>query len=420
MAPRSAVLARLRVSTADLRHNRDFLLLQAGQLLSECGTQFTTIAYPLLALALTHSPAAAGFVAFCRIVPLALLSLPAGLVADTHDRRRLMIGADVVRATAMLVLVVALASGHASYTLLALVAVGEGAGNAVFFAASAGSLPAVVAPAQLPAAIAARTARQATAALLGPPLGGALFAVARVLPFAVDVASYAASTISLLFIRTPFHVAAARDERSIRLRLTEGARFLWGQPFLRDCALLFGVGNFMLPGLLLTLVVLASREGLSSAEIGLLVALFGVSILLGSTLAGRVRRRFSARVIIRIEFWSSLTCVAFFVWPHAVVLALCLVPTGLAIPSTNSVVHAYSLALTPDRLRGRVESVRLTLSQLITPFGPLVAGVLLTSSTPRVTVLVFVACGVILAAGSTWLPSIRSAPEIEDLLGAAR
>ncbi len=401
-----------------LRRNRDFVLLQSGQLLSDCGSQLTTIAYPLLALALTHSPAAAGVVAFSRIVPLALLALPAGLLADTSDRRRLMIGADAWRAAALLLLVVALASGHASYGLLTGVAIAEGAGNAVFLAAGAGALPAVVAAGQLPAAVAARTARNAAASLLGPPVGGALFAVARAVPFAVDVASYALSTASLLLIRTPFRSDTTPDDRSRRARLTEGATFLWGQPFLRDCALLFGVGNFIAPGLVLTLVVVGTSEGQSSATIGGLVAIFGISILVGSTLAGRVRRRLRARTIIRLEFWLWLGCAAFVIWPHAVVLAVCLVPTGLAIPSTNSVVHAFSLALTPDRLLGRVESVRLTLSQVIAPFGPLLAGALLTATTPRVTVAVFAASGLILAAGATWLPSIRSAPEVADLLAA--
>lgn len=243
-----------------------------------------------------------------------------------------------------------------------------------------------------------------------------MFAVARMLPLAVDAASYAASTVTLLLIRTPFRSEEMSDKLSRRARLTEGATYLWSQPFLRDCALLFGIGNFMMPGLLLTLIVVGKREGLPTSTVGLLVAVFGISVLVGSALSGPVRRRLRARVIIRLEFWSWLGCLAFVLWPHAVVLAACLVPTGLAIPSTDSVVHAYALGLTPDRLLGRVESVRSTLSQVIAPFGPLLAGAMLTVTSARLTVAVFAAFGLILAVSSTWLPSIRSAPELAALL----
>ena len=61
--------------TPPLRRNRDFVLLQAGQLLSAAGTQSTTIAYPLLVLALSHSPAQAGLVAFARLLPFGLFGL---------------------------------------------------------------------------------------------------------------------------------------------------------------------------------------------------------------------------------------------------------------------------------------------------------------------------------------------------------
>jgi MFS family permease len=70
-----------------LRRNRDFVLLQAGRLLSNAGTQSTTIAYPLLVLALTHSPAKAGIVSFARSLPFALLALPAGVAADRWNRK---------------------------------------------------------------------------------------------------------------------------------------------------------------------------------------------------------------------------------------------------------------------------------------------------------------------------------------------
>jgi len=86
---------------APLRRNRDFVLLQSGQLLSAAGSQVASIAYPLLVLALTHSPAKAGIVGFATLLPGLLVAPTAGSVVDHVDRTRLMIVSDVVRAAAL-------------------------------------------------------------------------------------------------------------------------------------------------------------------------------------------------------------------------------------------------------------------------------------------------------------------------------
>src|SRR5215212_411685 len=90
-----------RGMSVPLRRNRDFLLLDTGQLLSSLGTSLTTIAYPLLTLEVTGSAAKAGLVSFARLAPFGLLSLAAGIAADRWSRKRLMIGADVARVAAI-------------------------------------------------------------------------------------------------------------------------------------------------------------------------------------------------------------------------------------------------------------------------------------------------------------------------------
>jgi hypothetical protein len=82
---------------------------------------------------------------------------------------------------------------------------------------------------------------------------------------------------------------------------------------------------------------------------------------------------------------------------------------------TNSVVEGYRIAMTPDRLLGRVESVRSTISQLITPLGPLTAGVLLTYASERTAIAVFAVFGLVLASWGTLSPSIRAAPSLDEL-----
>jgi hypothetical protein len=391
------------------------MLLQIGQLLSSAGTQTTSIAYPLLVLAITDSPAKAGIVAFARTLPAALFALPAGLAADRWSRRRLMIAADGVRVLAVGSLAAAILFDQIEFWQIPLVAFVEGAGAAVFSAAQVGALRAVVPPRQLPAAVGAQTGRQAAVQLAGPPLGGALFGLARALPFIVDAVSYAFSTLSLLAMRTPFQEKREPDLASLRSRLAEGFRFLWSRPFLRTCAMLYGLTNFIGPGLLLAVVVVGQRQGLSGGEVGALVAAFGACLLLGSLLSPLVRRLLPVRAVLLLELWMWLGCAVFLVWPSVFVLTAGLLPAALAIPSTDSVVRGYGIAMTPDRLLGRSESVRSVIALLIAPLGPLTAGVLLGVVSARVTIAVFVAAALVLAVWGTLSPSIRTAPALDEL-----
>jgi hypothetical protein len=97
------------------------------------------------------------------------------------------------------------------------------------------------------------------------------------------------------------------------------------------------------------------------------------------------------------------------------VLTASILPTALAIPSTDSVVRSYELAMTPDRLLGRVESVRTSIALFIAPLGPLTAGFLLDAVSERATIAVFAAFGLALAVWGTLSPGIRSAPSLDEL-----
>ena len=403
------------MSALPLRRNRDFVLLQISQLVSSGGSQITAIAYPLLVLSLTGSSAKAGFVAFARLLPTALFSLPAGLAADHWNRRRLMIAAHALRAVAVGTLGALVAMDDIAFWVIPTVAFVEGAGAAVYATASAGAMRAVVPKQQLPDAVAVVTGREAAISLAAPPVGGALFGLARALPFLVHAASYAVSTVLLVVMRTPFQEEREVDAAPLRSRLAEGFRFLWAYPFLRTCAFLFGLANFIGPGVLLAIVVIAEDQGLTGGQVGLLVSVFGGAILLGSVLSPYVRRRLPVRGVLLLELWTWVGCGLFLIWPNVYVLTASIVPTGLAIPSTDSVVHSYQLAMTPDRLIGRVNSVQRTIGLLIAPLGPLVAGLLLGSTSERATIAVFAAFGLVLALWGTLSPALRGAPSLEEI-----
>jgi Transmembrane secretion effector len=405
------------VTRVPLRRNRDFLLLQAGQLLSDVGSQSAQLAYPLLVLALSGSAAWAGVVAFVRALAWTLLALPAGVAADRWDRRRLMVAADGARVLAVGGLGVAVLAGRLPFWAIPLVACVEGAGTALFLAAQAGAMRAVVPARQLPGAAATQTGRQAAVRLAGPPLGGALFGLGRAVPFLVDAVSYSFSTVSLLAMRAPFQEERAPDPSPLRARLGVGFRFLWGRRFLRTCAALFGLSNFIGAGLLLALVVLGERQGLSGGRVGVLVAAVGASLLVGSLVSPLVRRLLPVRAVLLLELWTWFGCALYLVWPSVYALAAGMVPTSLAIPSTNSVVHGYRIAMTPDRLLGRTEAAWSSISLLILPLGPLAAGVLLDNLPARAAIGLFAVFGLVLAVWGTLSPAIRAAPSLDELDG---
>ena len=401
------------VAAGSLWRNRDFMLLQAGRLLSNVGSQSSGIAFPLLVLAVTRSPAAAGIVGFVRAVPRVLFAPAGGLMADPLRRRRLMIATDLVRLVVMGLLAAMIWVGSAPFWVIASVAFVEGAASALFAPAQAGALRAVVPAPQLPAASSAESGRQAVVQVVGPPLGGALFGVFRALPFLVDAISYLLSTGSLAAMRTPFEQPRQRDRQPWRNQLHEGIAFLWQQPFLRTTTLLFGLANFIVPGLLLALVVVGRRQGLSPGAVSLLVAAFGVAVLVGSVLSPLVRRRLPPWAVVTAEFWGWTGAALFLVWPSAYGLLVGMLPAALVIASTDGVVHGYRIAMTPDRLLGRSESVRTFIAGAMAPFGPLVAGFLLEVSF-RVTMAVFAAAALILALAATSSSAIRGVERVVD------
>ena len=394
-----------------LRRNRDFVLLQSGQLLSAAGSESTAIAYPLLVLALTQSPAKAGLVTFARVVPFALFGLVAGMAADRFDRKRVMIASDLVRALAVAGLGVAILRDGIAFWQILVVAFVEGTGSAFFGPAAAGALRSVVPAVQLPDAAGVQQARTAVVLIAGPPVGGALFGLGRAVPFLADAISYAFSVVSLLLMRTPF-----QERRPVeRPRVVEGLRFLWRQPFLRTTTFLYGLTNFIGPGVLLVVVVVGERQGLTSAQIGLLLGAFGGCLLIGALASPLFRRALSVRAILLLELWTWLGSGLFVIWPNVYVLVASILPSAIAIPITDSVVIGFRLAITPDRLVGRVESVRSSIALLIAPLGPLAAGVLLSVISAQATIAVFAGLGLVLAVWGTLSRAIRDAPRIDAL-----
>ena len=407
----------LRPHPVALRRNRDFILLQVGQTLSTIGSESAGIAYPLLVLAVTHSPAWAGVVGFARIVPWAVVGFFAGVAVDRFPRRRLMIWSDVLRAAAVASIVVTAAFGSLSLAQIAGVAFVEGAMFVLFNVAEFGALRSVVATHQLPDAAAAEQARYSTVGLAAPPLGGFLFGLGRSLPFLADAVSYVFSLVSLLAIRTPFQEERDPTEGRVLADLAEGFRFLWGQRFLRTCALLAACTNIAFEAVFLILVVVGRRQGLSGAQIGALLAALGAGSLIGSAAAPWLARVLSMRALLIASFWVPLGIAVFIVRPSVYVLVAGSLPVAFVVPAVSAVVIGYRVAVVPDRLTGRVNGVARTIALLGAPLGPLAAGLMLGVLGERTVVAVFTGLIVVLALVGTASPSIRRAPSLSEIGG---
>jgi len=390
-----------------LRRNRDFVLFQTGQLLSAIGTSIASIAYPLLTLAVTHSPVKAGAVSFAQFLPMVLFSLVAGVAGDRGDRKRLMVAADIVRAVAVSGLVTAILLGRLAFWQIIAVSFVEATGGVFFGAGRSGVFKSVVPKEQLAAAASTEEARLSTVRLVGPAVGGTLFGVGRAVPFVADAISYAFSTVSLLVMRTPFQQPRERADTHVLAEALEGLRFVWDNAFLRLTTLMLMLGNFAVAGVQLAIVVLAKQHGLTSAAIGLLVALVGATTLLGAAASPLVRRLLSPRAILLSEFWASLALGSFLLRPSVYVLAAAFAFQAFFFANTDAAVRAYWYAMTPDRLIARVPTAMGNARVLLAPLGPLLAGFLLESVSPRATIAFFLAVILFVAICGTLAKSTR-------------
>jgi Transmembrane secretion effector len=401
-----------------LRRNRDFVLFQTGQLLSAVGTSTATIAYPLLTLAVTHSPAKAGVVSFAQIVPIVLFSLVSGVAGDRTDRKRLMIASDIVRAIAVGGLVAAIVLDRLAFWQIVVVSFVEGTGGVFFGAGRSGVFKSVVPKAQIAAAASTEEARLSIVRLVGPPAGGALFGIGRAVPFLADALSYAFSTLALVAMRTPLQERRERADTHVFAEAVEGLRFVWANPFLRLTTLMLTLGSFSAGGVQLGVVILAKQHGLGGAAVGGLVALVGATTLLGATASPLVRRVLSPRAILLSEFWASLALVSFLVWPNVYVLAAAFAFQAFFYANTDAAVRAYWYAVTPDRLIARVPSAMGNVMVLVTPLGPLAAGFLIESVSPRAAVALFLGVVLVAAVSGTLSRSTRDVPAPEDVVTA--
>lgn len=406
-----------RTMPSSLWTNHDFLLVWLGQAVSYFGTRVSNLALPLIALAITHSAAQAGFLASARMIPYLIFGLPAGALVDRWNRKTVMIVCDLVRFLALGFVPLAYVFGHLGLPQLYAVTFVQGTAFVFFNVAEIAALPHIVPEAQLAQATALDSTAGSAASLLGPGLAGVIIGAARTtaagaaLAYGVDALTYLASLLSLRFVRTPFQAKHTPHPLSeLRREIGEGLRFLWSEPHTRALALLTTALALLYAPVPLAMIILAKGQMHASPRvIGLVFSVAALGGLLGSALASwfKPRLRLGQVMVGCVTLQTLLTPI----------LALAVSPWMLALgwgllfmvdPIFFALSITYRLSVTPDALQGRVQSVFRLLSYGAEPLGTAAGGLLLGVVGPRLEIW-GVAAGVALCAVAVSVSGLRRA-----------
>jgi MFS family permease len=388
-APRG--FARLASALA----SRNFRLLWMANVLSTSGTWMQKVAQNWLVLTVGGSAFYLGLDAFVGELPILLLTLVGGVIADRHDRRHLLMGSQVVQLLC-------------AFTLAALVywdviriwhvlTISGVAGIAQAFGGPAyqSMLPSLVPKRDLPNAVALNSIQFNLSRILGPLMAGvALAAVGMAACFALNGLSFFVVIGALLTLRVPHAAPATR--RSILEEMRTGLAYVRARPVLLELTLLGFLTTFLaLP--IQTLLPVIAREtfGLDVGGYSRLMACSGAGAVLGAlVVAWRGRTSNMGRHSLIVGIGVGVLIVGF---SASRVLALSyalllLVSVALIILTSTSVSLAQLIA--PDEMRGRVMSIFMVAFRGGMPLGSLAASSLASASSAPIALAV---CGVLIA-----------------------
>jgi len=388
-------------SLPPLRRNVAFQLLWTGTSAATLGVSVADIAYPLVILAVTRSPALAGLFAATQGLGMLLAGLPAGVLADRYDSRVIVIVTEAVRAAVTAVVVTALVAGWVPVPLLFAAAALLGAGQAIRGPAALLLTRSVVPPEQLARALTQDEIRVNGAALAGPALGGALYALralGHAVPFLVTAGSFVIAVITTALTKAPARGGATRDGRAGRGSMLAGVRALWDQPVLRAATLLIMVVNTIGAGLDLVVIVILRHQAVRPGLIGL---------ALGAGAAGGLAGAPLVRTLHRLRPGLLLLAVCAL---DGVILALLAVPAGpwwvagllftamLGVPAVRVLIDILVIRQAPPGQRGRVVAALMTLIGLGAPAGVAGCGFLLQYLPAQAAMLTLAAAELLVVA----------------------
>ncbi len=361
---------------APRRLGRDFRWLLSSSWTSNLGDGIALAAAPLLLASLTSSPLVVAAGAMLQYLPWLLFGLFAGAVADHHDRRRLVMLANGVRAVIVLALVAFLVTGFATVWMVLVVAFLYG--TAEVFADSAGAtlLPMIVKPEDLGVGNARMQAGFLVAnQLAGPPLGAFLFAVGSFWPFVLQVVCV---TLAVLLIsrigRTPVPEQSEGSSRAPLKAIGEGLRWLRHNPPVRTLVIIILAFNVTWAAPWGILVLYATEHlGMGAIGFGALTTSSALGGIIAIAIFGWLEKHVSFATLMRVCLaLEVLMHLAFALTTSPAVALVIMFGFGLYAFVWATISTTVRQRLVPRELQGRIASVNM-----VGVFGGLVVGQLI-------------------------------------------
>ena len=356
-----------------------FRFLASANLAAQSAEQLSLAAVPLVAvLALNAGPGEIGFLAAIQTLPFLLLSIPLGLLADRMSRRKLMVGAEVLRALSLFGLLAALLFDQLSINLLALLGFLGAVGTVGFSVTAPALVPALVPRDALAQANGRLELSRSTAFAAGPAVAGALVAWAGASAAFVLAAILSAAAVALLLqLSEPKRTPAA--QRHPLLELQDGARLVWQSPLLKPILLTSVAWNISWFVLQATYIPYAIRAlGLSASVVGITLASYGVGMMVGSLLAPRIVAALPFGRAIQVgpafSVLAALTMVMTLVFPTAAMAATAFFLFGVGPIVWTITSITLRQTVTPGAMLGRVSALFLTVSMGARPLGAALGG----------------------------------------------
>ncbi len=360
---------------------RSLATLTGANLMAQSAEQLSLAAVPMVAVLLLNAgPGDIGLLAAVQTLPFLLLALPLGLMVDRMPRRRLMIAAEVLRATSLAALLAGMLMGLLSVGYLAVLGFLGAVGTVAFSVAAPALVPSLVPRAALAQANGRLELARSAAFAAGPALGGALVSWAGASATFVLAAVMSVTAIALLWrLREP--PLEPRAARHPLREVQDGALFVWRDAMLRPILLTAVAWNIAWFVLQAAYVPYAMRVlGLGAGVVGVTLGAFGAGMVVGALLAPRIVRAMPFGRAIQLgplcSMLAAAVMVATLIAPSAWVAgtSFFLFGAGPVVWTITSTTLRQSL--TPAAMLGRVGALFLTVNAGARPVGAALGGVI--------------------------------------------
>ena len=400
-----------------LRH-RDFGLFLGGRFASVLAAQMQWVANGWYLYDLTGDPMTLGWAGLASFVPIALLTLPAGDLADRMDRRWILGTAHFIQALAAALLLVLVASKVSVTWPFYCALVLSGSTRALAGPASKSLAPLLVPREQFAQSVAWATSTQQTAIIAGPALGGLIYLLGAPITFAACLVLALVSAVAMLAIGTK--VVASKDGGSTAVqRALAGLRYLRTQPIVFGAitldlfAVLLGGVNALLP--------VFSRDILhvGPAGLGTLRSMFAVGAITTSLILAQLpeqRQPHAGRALFGGVALFGIGAIVFALSGSFWIALLALFMMG-ASDAMSVFVRATVVQLaTPEDMRGRVSAIHVLFVGCTNELGEFRAGLLASLFGPVAAALVGgIGTLVIVGLWTQLFPSLRKVDRLSDV-----